>query len=470
MMDKTVDIIIPVWNNLKYTEMCISSIRNNTDTPYQLIIIDNGSTDGIAEYLEKLQKEMDNLKVITNKENLGWCQALNQGIEAGNSEYVLFLNNDTITTHDWLKKMLNKFSDNIAAVGPTSNAVSGRQHIQHNKPGVITEPAKFLIGFCLLIKGEVLDILYKLDGYYIDERFGIGGCEELDLAIRIQNAGYSMLIARDVYIHHFYSKTLGKITDNLQAFHAEKYKVLEKKWGANIIKSCLDSSPKIKILIGMPCIGDIPPKTFLSIIHTRIPFQVAWEVPRRTFPDRARNNIADLALAHGFEYVWYIDSDMAWEDSELLIKLVNHNVDVVGVQAHTRLAPYFPCVFKRAGVLYETIDVYGQGLVEVDAIGASCMLVKTEVFRKVPRPFEFIPVRLMGLDKDMIGEDVGFCRRIKEAGFKVYVDSDLDIWHIGENMLVNRQTWVEYNKVQEKNPEDYIMKIKFANDSEFLRN
>lgn len=467
MNNKKVDIILPVWNNLIFTELCVSSIRNNTDTPYRLIIIDNGSTDGTAEYLKNLQREMDNLMVITNKENLGWCKAINQGIEAGISKYVLFLNNDTIVTTNWLKKMIDKFSDNIAAIGPTSNAVSRRQHIQYNKPGVIVENTKLLIGFCLLIRRDILNILYKMDGYYIDERFGVGSSEELDLAIRVQNAGYSMLIARDVYIHHFCSKTLENITDNLQDFHAEKYKILEDKWGANIIKSHLGSSPKI--LIGMPCIGDIPPKTFLSIMHTRIPYQVAWEIPERTLPDIARNNIADLAVAHGFDFVWFLDNDMVYEDSDILIKLLNHNVDVVGVQAHTRLSPFFPCVFKRSGVLYETIDVYDKGLVEVDAIGASCMLVKTEVFRKVPRPFEFIPVRLMGLNKDRIGEDVGFCRRIKEAGFKVYVDSDIDIWHIGENMLISRKTWLEYKRAQEEKSDDYITKIKFANDSEFLR-
>lgn len=468
MNNKTVDIIIPVWNNLEYTKLCISSIKNNTDTPYHLIVVDNYSTDGTAKYLENLKQEMtDNLTVITNKENLGWCVGLNQGIKAASNEYVCFLNNDTLVTQGWLKKMLDKFTDNIAAIGPISNAVSGRQHIQYNKPGVITEPAKFLIGFCLLIRRDVLDILYKLDGYYIDERFGFGSSDELDLAIRVQQAGFSMLIARDVYIHHFCSKTLERITDNLQAFHGEKYKILEDKWGVNIIKTHLGQSPRI--LIGMPCNENIPPKTFLSIIHTNIPFQVAWEVPVRTMPDIARNNIADLAIAYGFSHVLYIDNDMVWEDSDILLKLINHNVDIVSAQAFTRLPPYYPCVFRRKGVLYETIDVAGQGLVEVDAVGASCLLIKTEVFRKVPRPFEFIPIRLLGLDKDRIGEDVGFCRRVKEAGFKIYVDSDIEIFHIGENILVNRQTWLEHKKAQERNSEDYITKIKFANDSEFLK-
>lgn len=77
-MEELTSIIILTYNQLKYTKLCIESIKTWTRSPYELILVDNGSTDGTVEYL----KSIDNAKLITNQTNLGFGKGINQGIRA----------------------------------------------------------------------------------------------------------------------------------------------------------------------------------------------------------------------------------------------------------------------------------------------------------------------------------------------------------------------------------------------------
>ncbi len=89
-----VSIIIPVFNRVEFTQKCLESLFQNTpDGIYELIVIDNASTDGTKIFLQALINR--NFKVITNKENLGFAKACNQGARAASADYLLFLNNDT---------------------------------------------------------------------------------------------------------------------------------------------------------------------------------------------------------------------------------------------------------------------------------------------------------------------------------------------------------------------------------------
>jgi len=112
-----VSIIIPCYNQLKFTKMCIESILKYTHYPFELIIIDNGSfeliiidngsADGTGKWLTTVlrikDKGLSRIKIILNDRNLGAPKAFNQGIKVSMGEYFLFLNNDTIVTEEWLQ-------------------------------------------------------------------------------------------------------------------------------------------------------------------------------------------------------------------------------------------------------------------------------------------------------------------------------------------------------------------------------
>ena len=131
-----VSIIILTHNQLEYTRLCIESIYKYTTESYQLILVDNGSTDGTVEYLKSVvshKSSIDSHKLICNQKNLGFARGCNQGIEEASGSYILLLNNDVVVTDGWLKRMLQcaESDSKIGIVGPMTNFISGPQ--QDNK-------------------------------------------------------------------------------------------------------------------------------------------------------------------------------------------------------------------------------------------------------------------------------------------------------------------------------------------------
>ena len=114
---KKYSIIIPVCGEIETTKRCIDSINANTND-HEIIIIDNGSE---PEYYGQE-------KIIRNEENKGFPVAVNQGIKEAKGEVIIILNNDTIVTENWLKK-IGKHLENFDIVGPVTNNISGPQKI-----------------------------------------------------------------------------------------------------------------------------------------------------------------------------------------------------------------------------------------------------------------------------------------------------------------------------------------------------
>lgn len=209
-------IIIVTYNELAYTKECIDSIRLRTDEPYELIFVDNGSTDGTPEFLDSIS----GARVIRNPINRGFPAAVNQAIPLARGKQILLLNNDTVVSTGWLTNMLRVLERDPKSglVGPCSNQVSGSQMIpvsyqdmssmdgfawDHAKRySGVTEETDRLIGFCLLIRATLISEVGNLD-----ERFGVGCFEDDDYCVRARRAGWKAVIARDAFVHHYGSRT-----------------------------------------------------------------------------------------------------------------------------------------------------------------------------------------------------------------------------------------------------------------------
>lgn len=234
-------IIIPTYNGLTLTRSCIESIRRHSRPgTYEIIVVDNGSTDGTFAWL----RSQPDVRVIRNDANEGFPRACNQGLRAASGDSLLLLNNDTIVTPRWLDQLTAAlYSDaRIGAVGPVTNAASyytAMPVTYKNQEEMMrfadefnrSDSAKWeerlkLIGFCLLFKRQVYETIGPLD-----ERFSPGNFEDDDYCVRMLLSGYRLLLCTDTFVHHegsaTYKKNMAKHVHDMQ-INIHRF---SEKWG-----------------------------------------------------------------------------------------------------------------------------------------------------------------------------------------------------------------------------------------------
>ncbi|OXM83488.1 glycosyltransferase family 2 protein [Paenibacillus rigui] len=234
-----VSIIIPNYNGLHWLKPCVQSIRQHTHTPYEVIVVDNGSKDGSVEYC------LDHkLKLVSVPFNRGFPMACNLGLRVAGGDALLLLNNDTLMTPRGLENMLRCLysSEDIGIVGPMTNYASGKQQLEEPFTSVedmaarINQPnsAKWrqverIVGLCFLFRRELLDRIGLLD-----ERFSPGHFEDDDYCYRARQAGYRLMIAGDSFIYHHGSASFQK--ENEQAVKQlieQNYRKFMEKWAVD---------------------------------------------------------------------------------------------------------------------------------------------------------------------------------------------------------------------------------------------
>lgn len=245
--EELASIIVLCCNELDYTKLCLESVLRHTRVPYELILVDNGSTDETPQYLESLLARAgpQRVKIIRNAANVGFARGCNQALEKARGSYLVFLNNDTIVTPAWLENLVAwSFHDwpHVGMVGPLTNYAAAPQQI----PAGYTDLKDLdefalrrgrdyshkalrhdrLIGFCLLLRRDV----FKAIGGF-DERYGLGFFEDDDLSVRVRRAGYSLLIALNVYIHHFGSRTIAHLGIDCEQKLRDNLEIFKQKWG-----------------------------------------------------------------------------------------------------------------------------------------------------------------------------------------------------------------------------------------------
>src|SRR5262249_11893327 len=125
-------IIVVTFNNFALNLLCLESIIRNTEYPnYEVVVVDNNSTDGTQAYLRHLAAQHPNIHVILNSQNEGFPRANNRGIERSSGEYIILLNNDTIVPPGWLSRLIRHLKDpSIGMVGPVTNFVGNEAKIE----------------------------------------------------------------------------------------------------------------------------------------------------------------------------------------------------------------------------------------------------------------------------------------------------------------------------------------------------
>lgn len=245
----SLSIIIPVWNQLDYTRDCLACL-DRTVPDAQVIVVDNGSTDGTGAWLQDWQEACPEVTltrgvrhVVTSPENRGFAWACNRGLEEATGDVQILLNNDTLPGAGWLDGILDAFSQapDIGAVGPVSNYVSGAQQVatpctrrdqiegwawewQRSNRGLWVGTER-LVGFCLALRREAVAEVGLLD-----ERFGLGTYEDDDYCRRLRQAGWRLLIAPGSFVWHWGNRTFAGNGVSMEECQRANATVFAEKW------------------------------------------------------------------------------------------------------------------------------------------------------------------------------------------------------------------------------------------------
>ena len=238
-------IVILTINQLDVTKECVASIQKHTPEPHEIVFVDNGSTDGTVEWLRSLAASDSSCHVIENATNLGFARGCNQGILAATGDIILLLNNDVVVTPQWLSGMLECLHSrpDTGVVGPMTNNISGPQkvpNVDYRSPAVgLCEyaaafrernrhrrvPLRRIVGFCMLFRRSLVDTVGMLD-----ERFGSGNFEDDDFCLRAALLGYTNIVAGDVFVHHYGSRSFVGNRLDFGACMTGNRKLFSDKW------------------------------------------------------------------------------------------------------------------------------------------------------------------------------------------------------------------------------------------------
>lgn len=242
-----VSIVIPCYNQIGYTYRCLSSILKYTsqqETPYEVIIADDVSTDATREIREYTK----NLLIARNTENMGFLKNCNQAAALARGEYIFFLNNDTTVTEGWLSSLVELISsdESIGMVGSKLIYPDGRLQ---EAGGIIWSDASgwnygrlqnpdepeynyvkevdYISGAAIMIRSS----LWKEIGGF-DERFAPAYCEDSDLAFSVRRLGRRVLYQPASVVVHYEGISNGTDVEGsglkrYQLINQEKFK---EKW------------------------------------------------------------------------------------------------------------------------------------------------------------------------------------------------------------------------------------------------
>lgn len=199
-----------------------------------------------------------------------------------------------------------------------------------------------------------------------------------------------------------------------------------------------------KLIIGLPTNGNLDYRFASSLMGLTLTpeTRVIWQV--RSMIDTARNNLVTEALkTPEYTHLLMIDDDHVFKP-DLAMRLLEHDVDIVGALAFKRRPEYEPCVYrmKEDNNYY---PIFPQIFQEVDIVGTGAMLIKLEVFKQLQFPY-FETYYTKDNKHKHFSVDFDFCIKAKKKGFRIFVDPAAAIDHIGDPEIVNTQTFFKHNK------------------------
>jgi GT2 family glycosyltransferase len=216
-------LVTPLFNKVEFTQACLTAVSANTETDdYQVVLVDNGSSDGTGDFLDLLEGDVD---VVRNERNRGFAVASNQGAALARSDVIVFLNNDTEPFAGWLEPLLRVLEERpeVAAVGSRllfpdgliqhagvaiveevtpQRQVFGGVHAYYRMPAehpevMVPRDWQAVTGACMAVRRDLFEAVGGFDEAYWN------GNEDVDLCFELGSRGHRVAYEpTSVLIHH----------------------------------------------------------------------------------------------------------------------------------------------------------------------------------------------------------------------------------------------------------------------------
>ncbi len=234
MPSPVISVIIVNLNGERYLRDCLGSLASQTFADFEVILVDNGSTDNS---LDLIRNDFPWVRVIGLASNTGFAKGNNTGFAASSSRYMVTLNNDTIADSGWLKA-LYEVAESDPLVGMVASKIFlGREGKELDSAGMLIYPDGMsrqrgrgqidhgqFDGAGEVLFPSACAALYRSDmlkgiGCFDEDFFSY--CEDTDLGLRARLAGWKAVFAPQAMIRHMYSQTGGKYS-GFKAYHIER--------------------------------------------------------------------------------------------------------------------------------------------------------------------------------------------------------------------------------------------------------
>lgn len=458
-LEKQVLVVSPFYNAEKYIRNCILSVAQQDYNFYEHWLINDNSTDNslqvVYDTIESLPESIrKKFHVINNNTNVGAVANQIEFIKHYNTTpdtiIMLLDGDDRLVNRNDLFTYYNRLHENYDyTYGSSWSDADDIPLISQPYPPIIKNtksyrsyrfnwnmPYTHLRTFKIsLAKHLNADLFKDKDGNW----FRAGGDNSTFFNILEQADPRRIGVVSDVVYHYNdlnplndYKVNSAQQTDTANNIIGNRTSEIP----ISTLNTKIDKEQKIKrILIAIPTNRNIEAQTFKSIYDLEIPegytvdFQYFWGYQ----VEQVRNLIAHYTMANQYDYLFSVDSDIAFPP-DTLKRLLDHDVDVV-TGLYIQRIPGVHCVevmrYNQHGgvnhVPYE--EIKGQGLVPVDGCGFGCVLVKVHVFKAIPYPHF---VYKSAIDHaNTISEDVYFCKQVRERGMRIYADTNILCEHIG---------------------------------------
>ncbi len=232
-MSPDVSVIIVTWNGRQFLEPCLMSVMAQTGVDFEIVVVDNGSTDGSAELVRAICPAARIVRLPTND---GFAAGNNAGAREARGRFLAFLNNDTVVEARWLQALRSGIDADAGYLLATSRIVymhdpaiidsagdgvyrwGGAFKMHHGAPASQAETSREVFGICGAACIIASDLFRELDGF--DAAF-FASHEDVDLSYRARLLGYRCRYVSDAVVRHHGSATLGHASP-FAVFHGQR--------------------------------------------------------------------------------------------------------------------------------------------------------------------------------------------------------------------------------------------------------